>query len=130
METNIVHFKNSQNMDEVESESISLIITSPPYYNIKDYSKDGYQDEVTSESTKGQIGDIQDYDEYQNELLKVWKECERVLQPNGKLCINVPLMPILKRYNNMLSISAMGHFLNRTLWHNQAALTNSLRSRL
>jgi len=100
MDTNIVYFKDAQKMDEVDSDSVSLIITSPPYYNIKDYSKDGYQKLVVSDSKQGQIGDIQDYDEYQSELLKVWKECERVLQTNGKICINVPLMPILKKYNN------------------------------
>jgi len=100
MDTNVVYFKDARNMEEVDSNSISLIITSPPYYNVKDYAKDGYQKQVVSESKIGQIGDIKDYDEYQNELLKVWKECERVLQPNGKLCINVPLMPILKKYNN------------------------------
>ena len=33
-------------------------------------------------------------------------------------------------YTELLSISEMGHFLNRTLWHNQAALTSSLRPRL
>ncbi len=100
MNTNIAYFKDAQKMEEIDSNSISLTVTSPPYYNIKDYSKDGYQKQVLSDATPGQIGDIQDYNEYQNELLKVWKECERVLQPNGKLCVNVPLMPIPKRYNN------------------------------
>lgn len=88
-------------MTEVDHDSITLIITSPPYFNIKDYSKDGYQEVTQSESLPGQIGDIQDYDEYQDELLKVWKECERVLEPNGKLCINTPLMPILKKLRDI-----------------------------
>jgi len=35
-----------------------------------------------------------------------------------------------RKGKGMLSISEMGHFLNRTLWHDQAALTNSLRPRL
>ncbi len=33
-------------------------------------------------------------------------------------------------YSALLSISEMGHFLNRTLWHNQVALASSLRPRL
>lgn len=84
-------------MEEISNDSIQLIITSPPYFNIKDYSKDGWQKVRHSSKTKGQIGDIQNYNTYINELLSVWKECERVLKPNGKLVINTPLMPILKR---------------------------------
>ena len=51
---NTVYFKNSQKMDDVESESVDLIITSPPYFNIKDYAKDGYQDETHSKNHKNQ----------------------------------------------------------------------------
>lgn len=100
METNLTHFRDARYMKEVEANSITLIVTSPPYYNIKDYAKDGFQKTKKSEPIIGQIGDIEDYDEYQNVLLQVWKECERVLEPNGKLCINVPLMPIPKQQNN------------------------------
>jgi site-specific DNA-methyltransferase (cytosine-N4-specific) len=87
-------------MSEVEDESITLIVTSPPYWNIKDYSKDGYQKEQRTEQIEGQIGDIEGYQEYLSALTLVWKECERVLESNGKLCINVPLMPLLKSQLN------------------------------
>lgn len=40
---NCVYYKSSTNMLELENNSVDLIITSPPYFNIKDYSKDGYQ---------------------------------------------------------------------------------------
>ena len=100
METNIVHYKDARYMTEVDDQSVTLVVTSPPYYNVKDYAKDGYQRATQSQSLPGQIGDIQSYEEYQGELLKVWKGCERVLEPNGKLCINTPLMPILKRQRN------------------------------
>lgn len=40
---NTIFYKSSQNMSEVSDCSVDLIITSPPYFNIKDYSKDGYQ---------------------------------------------------------------------------------------
>ena len=33
----------------------------------------------------------------------------------------------IEEMKHVLSISEMGHFLNRTLWHNQVALTSSLR---
>jgi site-specific DNA-methyltransferase (cytosine-N4-specific) len=94
---NHVFYKDSRNMAEIPSNSVHLIVTSPPYFNIKDYSKDGYQINKISKKKRGQIGDIKNYKKYINELLKVWKECERVLKPNGKLVINVPLMPMLKK---------------------------------
>lgn len=94
---NKVYFSDSRNMKEVPDNSISLIVTSPPYFNIKDYSKDGYQSKVIGNKKEGQIGDISDYKTYLDEMLLVWKECERVLEPNGKLAINSPLMPMLKK---------------------------------
>ena len=97
---NKVFYKSSQHMNEIPDNSIDLIITSPPYFNIKDYSKDGYQQNHHSTKIEGQIGDINDYDKYLNELLKVWKECQRVLTHNGKLCINVPLLPMKKKELN------------------------------
>jgi site-specific DNA-methyltransferase (cytosine-N4-specific) len=57
----------------------------------------GYQNQTIGNKVEGQIGDINDYEEYLDNLLQVWKECERVLKPNGKLCINTPIMPIRKR---------------------------------
>lgn len=97
MDINKVYYKSSQNMKEVDNNSIDLIITSPPYFNIKDYSKDGYQNLTHSKKHNKDIGAINDYKSYINNLLKVWKECHRILKPNGKLIINVPLMPMLKK---------------------------------
>jgi site-specific DNA-methyltransferase (cytosine-N4-specific) len=100
MDKNKVHFKSSVDMVEVDDNSISLIITSPPYFNIKDYSKDGNQKEKHSEVSKDDLGSLDDYKDYINSMLSVWKECERVLVPNGKLVINTPLMPMLKKDMN------------------------------
>jgi site-specific DNA-methyltransferase (cytosine-N4-specific) len=94
---NNVFYKSSTAMSELPNEAVQLIVTSPPYFNIKDYSKDGYQIDVHSERISGDIGNVAFFDDYINGLVKVWKECERVLKPNGKLCINVPLMPMLKK---------------------------------
>ena len=97
MKTNTVYYKSSSNMKEVDDESVDLIVTSPPYFNIKDYSKDGYQKESHSKKKNNDVGAINDYETYIKDLLKIWKECERVLKPNGKLVINVPLMPMVKK---------------------------------
>ncbi len=97
---NRVFFCDSRHMKEIPDNSVQLIVTSPPYFNIKDYSKNGYQNKKITKRHKGQIGDITDYDKYLSEILKVWQECERVLKPNGKLVINTPLMPMLKKQLN------------------------------
>tara|TARA_B100001179_G_C18603706_1_gene412390 strand:+ start:3196 stop:4047 length:852 start_codon:yes stop_codon:yes gene_type:complete len=96
-EVNTVFFSDSRNMEQTADNSVQLIVTSPPYFNIKDYSKDGYQDTTHSEKNNAQIGDIDGYQNYLDAMLEVWKECERVLKPNGKLIINTPLMPMLKK---------------------------------
>ncbi|MDI9356289.1 MAG: DNA methyltransferase [Chitinophagaceae bacterium] len=93
---NKVYYKSSQNMSEVPDNTIDLVVTSPPYFNIKDYSKNGYQTDKHSTQNVDDLGNIDSYDNYINELLKVWQECERVLKPNGKLIINTPLMPMKK----------------------------------
>lgn len=97
MPIDCVFYKSSTSMNEVKECSVDLIITSPPYFNIKDYSKNGYQNATHSESKAGDLGALQDYKSYIKALLQVWQECFRILKPNGKLCINVPLMPMFKK---------------------------------
>jgi DNA modification methylase len=98
---NKVFYKNAQKMSAVPDACVDLVVTSPPYFNVKDYSKDGYQEVQKNQKKKKQIGDIGDYQKFISELLKVWVECERVLKPNGKLIINTPLMPMKKSdYNS------------------------------
>uniref|UniRef100_A0A7V4E3N7 Methyltransferase n=1 Tax=candidate division WOR-3 bacterium TaxID=2052148 RepID=A0A7V4E3N7_UNCW3 len=68
---------DSRELIEIENESIGLIITSPPYWHIKDYG------------VPGQIGYGQNLHEYLKDLYRVWKECFRVLKPGRRLCINI-----------------------------------------
>lgn len=93
---NKVFYKSSENMGEIPDESVNLIVTSPPYFNVKDYSKDGKQEKTVSDKKEGQIGDINDYNDFINEMVPIWKECFRVLVPNGKMAVNTPLMPMVK----------------------------------
>ncbi len=64
-------------MIEVEDNSIDLVVTSPPYWHIKDYG------------VSGQIGYGQSLHEYLKDLYRVWKECYRILKPGRRLCINI-----------------------------------------
>ncbi|MCD6270734.1 site-specific DNA-methyltransferase [bacterium] len=68
---------DSRNMAEVEKESVHLIITSPPYWQIKDYGD------------SNQIGFNDTYKNYISNLNKVWSECYRVLYPGCRLCVNI-----------------------------------------
>ncbi|MGN8390804.1 Card1-like endonuclease domain-containing protein [Helicobacter pylori] len=97
MNINKVFYHSSTNMNEVPDNSVDLIITSPPYFNIKDYAKNGTQDLQHSAQHVEDLGALEKYEDYLLGLLKVWLECYRALKPNGKLCINAPLMPMLKK---------------------------------
>ncbi|RKZ29001.1 site-specific DNA-methyltransferase [bacterium] len=68
---------DSRRMDEISDESIHLIITSPPYWQLKDYGD------------KRQIGFNDTYEEYVNNLNLVWSESYRVLHKGCRLCINI-----------------------------------------
>ena len=67
-------------MAELPTGSLDLIITSPPYWTAVEYA--GGKNSSTS------------YEDYLADLQTVWRQCARVLRPNGKLCINAPVMPI------------------------------------
>ncbi|MGL2371004.1 Card1-like endonuclease domain-containing protein [Helicobacter pylori] len=100
MNINKVFYHSSTNMNEVPDNSVDLIIASPPYFNIKDYAKNGTQDLQHSAQHVEDLGALEKYEDYLLGLLKVWLECYRALKPNGKLCINAPLMPMLKKVLN------------------------------
>ena len=68
---------DSRQMTELEDKSIHLVITSPPYWQLKDYGD------------KKQIGFDDSYERYINNLNLVWKECYRVLENGCRLCINI-----------------------------------------
>ena len=68
---------DSRAMAEVNDQSVHLVITSPPYWQLKDY---GHEE---------QIGFNDTYEDYINNLNLVWKECHRVLHPGCRLCVNI-----------------------------------------
>jgi len=68
---------DSHTMEEVEKEAVDLIVTSPPYWHIKDYG------------ISGQIGYGQSLHEYLKKLYYVWEEAYRVLRKGGRFCLNI-----------------------------------------
>lgn len=64
-------------MNEISDESVHLMVTSPPYWCIKDYSH------------SNQIGFRQDYDEYIQDIARVLKETHRVLYPGCRAAVNI-----------------------------------------
>ena len=68
---------DSRKMEEISDKSVHLIITSPPYWQLKDYG------------VENQIGFNDSYENYINHLNLVWIECFRVLHDGCRLCINI-----------------------------------------
>jgi modification methylase len=68
---------DSRRMTELKDESVHLVATSPPYWQLKDYG------------SNDQIGFNDSYEEYINNLNLVWNECYRVLHNGCRLCVNI-----------------------------------------
>lgn len=68
---------DSREMLELKDNSMHLAVTSPPYWQLKDYGTDN------------QIGFHDSYESYINNLNLVWKECYRVLHNGCRLCVNI-----------------------------------------
>ncbi len=62
---------------EVADESVHLVITSPPYWQLKDYGNGS------------QIGFDDSYEDYINGLNIVWNQCHRVMKKGCRLCVNI-----------------------------------------
>ncbi len=107
---NKIFLHTCESMDHIPVDSIRLIVTSPPYFNVKDYN------------IEGQIGKTEaTYEEYLHRMEPVWQECHRVLKPNGKLVINSPIMPMKKSELNThhnRDIFNINNDIERTIFEN------------
>jgi DNA modification methylase len=73
--THRIRVADARDLSWIRSGSVHLVVTSPPYWTLKKYR-----------DHKGQMGDIEDYEAFHDELDKVWRECIRVLVPAGRIC--------------------------------------------
>jgi site-specific DNA-methyltransferase (adenine-specific) len=76
--THTVRCGDARRMDFIQSGSVHLVVTSPPYWTLKDYETSGQQ-----------IGSLADYDAFLIELRQALSEISRVLVQGGRACINV-----------------------------------------
>lgn len=121
---------DSRQMLEIPEETVELIVTSPPYWNLKDYG------------VMGQIGYGQSLEEYYDSLWQVWSECFRVLKPDRRLCINVGDVYLPARNGQRLQVvpihariieqalSLGFEYTGTIIWHKYANLRSKRRAAL
>jgi len=83
-----LHQRDARDLSFIRDNSVHLILTSPPYWTLKKY-RDG----------NGQMGHIDDYGSFVQELNKVWTHCLRVLVPGGRLICVVGDVCLSRRRN-------------------------------
>lgn len=112
-----IYNKSSESMNELPDESVHMVITSPPYNCDVPY---------------GVYNDSQDFNDYLSMLSRVWTECDRVLAPGGRICVNVaqgigrkPYQPLgayitlqIEQYFNLRGVITWqkGYTANSTAW--------------
>ena len=74
----VIYTQDARRMDDVASDSVALVVTSPPYFAGKQY-----------EESLGIDGVPATYFEYLQLLRDVFAECKRVLEPGGRIAVNV-----------------------------------------
>ena len=118
---------DSREMKEVPNDSVHLIVTSPPYFNAKTYSDD---------FSGKDLGNINDYKKWKDEIKKVWSECLRVLRPGRRLFINIMNLHLKANGKDVFkTLNIVGHtidmcedlgfiFKREIIWHK----TNGVRA--
>ncbi len=79
---------DARDMSALEPQSVHLVLTSPPYWTLKEYR-----------DSEGQLGHVEDYDQFLQELDKVWKQCFHALVPGGRLICVVGDVCLSRREN-------------------------------
>jgi len=121
-----IFVKNSMKMDDIPSHSVHLVITSPPYFDAKMYSR---------EPIEGDLGNIHTLDEWFEKISEVWREVFRVLEPGRKFFVNIMNLPIRLEDGSFRTLNLVGRtidicesigfiFKRDIIWHK----TNGVRA--
>ena len=73
--SHILRQGDARDLSRIADSSVHLVVTSPPYWTLKQYPE-----------VEGQLGAVEAYESFLDELDKVWNECARVLVPGGRIC--------------------------------------------
>ena len=116
-----VVFGTSENMDKIEDGTVDMIVTSPPYWDLKDYYKEN------------QIGQ-ESYEIYINRMYSVWKQCYNKLKYNGSLWININIRirngnPILLPKLFVKQCNKIGFkYRGISIWHKSSGIPTNARN--
>lgn len=76
-----IYLQDARDLSMLDEESVHLMVTSPPYFNIKDYENGA--------NVEGQLGDLDEYEEFNDMLDQVWAEVYDKLVPGGRMVVVV-----------------------------------------
>lgn len=83
-----LHLGDARHLDWLPAASVHLVVTSPPYWTLKQYR-----------DHPDQLGAVADYEAFHDELDQVWRHCYRVLVPGGRMVCVVGDVCLARRRN-------------------------------
>ena len=83
-----IYIADARDLSMIPDESVHLVLTSPPYWNLKEYN-----------NHNNQLGHIDDYKTFLDELDKVWSECYKKLAIGGRMVVVVGDVMLSRREN-------------------------------
>lgn len=86
--THSLHLGDARELEWIPDNSVHLVVTSPPYWTLKKYNDHA-----------DQLGDVEDYEAFMDELDRVWRHCYRVLVPGGRVVCVVGDVCLSRRRN-------------------------------
>lgn len=116
-----VVFGTSEKMKKIKDNTVDLIVTSPPYWDLKDYYKEN------------QIGQ-ESYEIYSDRMYSVWEQCYKKLNDNGSIWININIRtrngnPILLPKLFVEQCNKIGFkYRGISIWHKSSGIPTSSRN--